>query len=123
MTKYGKKILEIINSSKDHLTAEEIFMELRKQETRVVLATVYNNLAALCEEDRIRKVSVEGCADRYDRVRKHDHLMCKYCGQLADINFFDLTKELEEQLGDSILSYDLRVNYICPMCKAKQKNS
>ena len=30
MTKYAKKILEIVESSNDHLTAEHIFMQLRE---------------------------------------------------------------------------------------------
>lgn len=38
MTKYAKKILEIVESSNDHLTAEQIFMQLRETYPTVVLA-------------------------------------------------------------------------------------
>ena len=51
MTKYAKKILEIVESSNDHLTAEQIFMQLRETYPTVVLATVYNNLNRLWEEN------------------------------------------------------------------------
>ena len=62
MTKYAKKILEIVEASRDHLTAEQVFMQLRETYPTVVLATVYNNLNRLWEENRIRKVSLEGMA-------------------------------------------------------------
>lgn len=44
MTKYAKKILEIVESSRSHLTAEQVFEQLREAYPSVVLATVYNNL-------------------------------------------------------------------------------
>lgn len=119
MTKYAEKILNLINHSKAHLTAEEIFLLLKKEEPKVVLATVYNNLNTLYNENMIRKVSLEGEPDRYDRIQKHDHLICKNCGKLSDITFEDFTKKLEEQLQEGILSYDLKVFYICPDCREK----
>ena len=41
VTKYAKQILNIVNQSKRHMTAEQIFLELKKTEPRVVQATVY----------------------------------------------------------------------------------
>ena len=105
MTKYGKKILEIVSSSRSHMTAEEIFDALRQTYPTVVLATVY------------RKVSVEGMPDRYDRIQRHDHLVCRRCGKLSDIDLGDLTAELEKKAGISILSYDLKLNYLCEECR------
>lgn len=117
MTQNGKRILDIILHSEDHLTAEQIFLQLKKIAPKTVLATVYNNLHMLCEEGLIRKVSVEGSPDRYDKAVKHDHLVCKGCGALSDMTFSDLTESLSAQLGQPILSYDLKVNYICPTCR------
>ena len=86
MTRYGKLILEMIEGSREHMTAEQIFMQLKKREPKAVLATVYNNLNLLCREERIRRISVEGASDCYDRVEKHDHLVCRKCGRLSDMN-------------------------------------
>ncbi|WP_367178528.1 Fur family transcriptional regulator [uncultured Gemmiger sp.] len=119
VTKYGKKILEIVSSSHSHMTAEEIFDVLRQTYPTVVLATVYNNLNRLWQDDLIRKVSVEGMPDRYDRIQRHDHLVCKQCGRLLDIDLGDLTKQLEKKAGLSILSYDLKLTYLCEDCKKK----
>ena len=119
VTKYGKKILEIVSSSHSHMTAEEIFDVLRQTYPTVVLATVYNNLNRLWQDDLIRKVSVDGMPDRYDRIQRHDHLVCKQCGRLLDIDLGDLTKQLEKKAGLSILSYDLKLTYLCEDCKKK----
>ena len=121
MTKYAKKILEIIAASGRHLTAEQIFMELRKTYPTVVLATVYNNLNRLWEEEQIRKVSVEGMPDRYDRIQRHDHLVCKKCGKLLDVDLGDLTVELEKKSGVSIFSYDLKLLYLCEECREESR--
>ena len=123
MTKYAQQILDMINATSDHLTAEQIYLRLKASNSKAVLATVYNNLNLLYEQDQVRKVSVEGYPDRYDKTRKHDHLVCKMCGALSDICFSDLTAQLQAQIPEEILSYDLKIYYICPSCRNKAENA
>lgn len=59
MSRYADLILELINQSKEHMTAEQLFLELKKTEPKVVQATVYNNLNALYQNGLIRKLSIE----------------------------------------------------------------
>lgn len=120
MTKYEKDIFAIINTSREHLTVEQIFLKLKEAHPNVVLATVYNNLNKLLKEELVRKVSIEGMQDRYDRMKKHDHLVCRQCGKLADVTLEDLSASLRKQLGEDFLYYDLKVYYVCPECRAKQ---
>ena len=122
MTRNGKLILDIINNSCEHLTAEQVFFEAKKVVPKIVLATIYNNLNQLTEDGLIRKISIVGNPDRFDKATKHDHLVCCKCGALSDICFSDLTASLSEQLGEPILSYDLNVNYICPKCRKENSN-
>lgn len=118
--RYESKILEIISSSHAHMTAEQVFFTLKQEYPGVVLATVYNNLNSLCQQGKIRKISVEGCPDRYDRNTRHDHLVCRRCGSLADIHLEDITAQLEQQTGFVIDGYDLKIQYLCPRCRAAQ---
>lgn len=75
MTKNVAYILDIINDSDNHLTAEQIFLSLKERNRTVAQATVYNNLSYLYKEGLIRKISVEGYPDRYDKILRHDHLV------------------------------------------------
>lgn len=120
MTKYEKAILEIITTSYEHLTANQVYERLKERYPNVVPATVYNNLNKLWESGLIRKVSIEGMPDRYDSAQKHDHLVCKRCGKILDITFEDLTAPLRSQLGEDFLFYDLKVYYLCPECRAER---
>ena len=117
MTKYAKAIYEIVEASRSHMTADQIFETLRKRYPSVVLATVYNNLNKLWEEGYIRKVAVEGQPDRYDRTERHDHLVCKVCGRLQDLELPDLTGQFQQQLDVPVLAYDLKLLYICEDCR------
>ena len=121
MRRNAAMILEIIDHSREHLTAEEIYLRLKAQGAKAVLATVYNNLADLYTQGLIRKVSVEGCPDRYDRMERHDHLVCRRCGKLSDIMLEDLTQKLEQSVGIQILSYDLKISYLCEDCRRKEQ--
>lgn len=59
MSRYAELILGLINQSRGHMTAEQIFLELKKTEPKIVQATVYNNLNTLCQEGLIRRLSME----------------------------------------------------------------
>ncbi|MGM9521451.1 MAG: Fur family transcriptional regulator [Oscillospiraceae bacterium] len=121
MTKYEKAIYDIVTTSYEHLTVNQVYERLKDSYPKVAPATVYNNLNKLWETGFIRKVSIEGMPDRYDSVQKHDHLVCKQCGKIMDISFEDLTAPLRSQLGEDFLFYDLKVYYLCPECRAAKK--
>lgn len=121
MTAYEREIYHIITGSRKHLTAEQIYGEMKRKYPKIVLATVYNNVNRLWNAGLIHKVSVENMPDRYDRAVKHDHLVCQRCGKLADISFDDLTASLRRQLGEDFLSYDLKVFYLCPDCREQEE--
>lgn len=119
MTRYEREIFEIVSASRDHLSAEQIFGKLREIYPSVVLATVYNNLNKLWRNGLIRKISLEGEPDRYDRTEKHDHLFCERCGKLQDVVLTDLTEQLGRQLDVPFVSYDLRLIYVCEDCRKR----
>lgn len=121
--RYEKSILNIINTSTEHMTAEQIYLTLKSSYPSVALATVYNNLNSLYQQKKIRKISIEGKPDRYDKNTRHDHLICSNCGELSDIYLSDITSQLEQQTGFPIESYDLKIQYLCPKCREKQLDS
>lgn len=120
MTKYGKLIADVVLSSSDHPTAEEIYLRVREQGVQLSLATVYNNLKSLTEEGVLRRLTIDGSPDRFDRATPHQHLICYRCGALADVELRDLTDVIQQDTGLEISSYDIRIRYLCDKCR-KQK--
>lgn len=114
--------MKIIQSSDRHMTAEEIFLECRAQSLKVSVATVYRNLGAMVEQGLIRKLSVTGQPDHYDRnMFPHEHVVCVVCGKLRDVYVEGLEELLESSVGVKLDSYDLCMRYICPECSGKTK--
>ena len=119
MTKQRKLIVSIIQQSDKHLSAEEIYVQAKQQMPMIVLATVYNNLNALTDQNVIRRVSMHGQKAYYDKnVIPHEHIMCERCGKISDAHVGDLTQLLRERSGLDITSYELNLRYICDACKA-----
>lgn len=123
MTKYGKLISDIIYNSDKHLTAEQIYIKMKENSSGIVLATVYNNLNSLVTQGKLRRITVQGSPDRYDKATRHDHLVCDKCGKLSDVFIKDITANIEKEIGCSISSYDLSVHYICDNCKKNKEKS
>ena len=123
MTKQRTLILQILNQpDRHHLTADEFFVLAKIQMPTIAMATVYNNLNAMCDAGMISRIHTDGGADCFDRVtEKHDHLLCDACGRLTDIHLPDVAAELSASVGEDIRSYDLTLHYLCPDCRKKSR--
>lgn len=120
MSKQRDLVYDIIHASHTHLNAEEVFFEAKKRMPSIVLATVYNNLNALSDQQKIRRVHIKGEADRYDLgTPRHDHLICEKCGKIKDIETQDFIHEIEQDMNVEITSYDLVLHYLCEDCQNK----
>lgn len=121
MTKQRKLILDIIMSSVEHMTAEEIYMKAKQMQPSIAVGTVYRNLGLMTEAKEIRRISIPNAPDRYDKsIIPHEHLICQNCGELSDISVTDLKYYIQKQTGIEILSYELNLKYICDKCKNEE---
>jgi len=120
VSKMSAEILQIIGSSMEHLTAEEIYLLCKQRGVKCSIASIYRNLSFLAEHGHIHKLSFPGEADRYDKtVLPHDHLICEKCKHVSDINIDNLKQLLERQIGTEIDYYELSMHYVCPKCKGQ----
>ena len=118
MTKNKQLIIDILTESGGHLTAEEVFLEAKKRSEKISLATVYNNLNALCEESAIRRMSSSDGKDRYDKAyMPHGHLVCEKCRKIIDFPSEGIADVVLRNTGVRAESYDLNVYYVCDDCK------
>ena len=118
VTKQKKLVLDIIEKSHKHPTAEEVFFEARQQMPNIALGTVYRNLNSLVDEGFVRRITLSGTPDRFDRKKcDHDHLVCQKCGKLKDVFLSGIADEIKINSGNEIISYELNAYYICDSCK------
>ena len=123
MPKYAEEILAAVTELQRHPTAEQVFLEMKRKHPRIALGTVYKHLNALAEEGLLLRITEPGSPDRYDRTERHDHLICSRCGKITDVRLPDMQERIREALGQEILSYDLRIRYICPACREQEKDN
>lgn len=109
-----------VRSLHGHPTADDVFMEARKVEPAISLATVYRNLRALVAEGQIRERPFLGVGRFEINRRPHAHLVCRNCGAIADFDP-DLTALLKpirrRVLGWQAEEVDLEVSGLCPRCR------
>ena len=82
-------IQEIVYGTNSHPTADWIFQKAKVKIPNISLGTVYRNLKQL-EDAQLIKTIYDGKIARYDWNREpHNHLKCKICGDLNDVQLFD----------------------------------
>lgn len=123
-SKQRELILNYILNSHEHLTADTIYADLKKDNPELSLGTVYRNLTKLTEIGAIKKVSLPNQVDKFDKnLEPHAHFICDDCGSITDINIPGMDKFLDkvsDEDGISIRKYDLTLNGICRKCKSKK---
>lgn len=122
MTRQRALLLSIFRSEAccgKHKTADEILELAKKEMPGISRATVYNNLRSMENEGLIRRITSEGGADVYDSsFELHGHLICTECHSITDVDTPGLLSELCSLAGVSVDSYELKLRYVCPACKA-----
>ena len=111
-------VLQVLRESEGHLQADEIYRRVKEKYPGVVLATVYNNLHALCEAGLIRHIPTMEGADFYDKtVTPHEHAVCSVCGKLMDADLENFEAVLRQHTKLPILHYDLILHTVCSQCE------
>ena len=119
-TKQKKLILEIINNSYNHLSAEEIYNIAKEDIPNISLGTVYINLNLLFENGNIRKIKSDDNIDHYDNLKKeHNHFICSKCNKIYDI--FETEKINKKISCGIVMNYEKNYKGICNNCIKEEK--
>ena len=121
-TRQRRLVLEAVKSRKDHPSADEIYLDVRKKDEKISRGTVYRNLNILDKDGDITHVRVPS-ADRYDlRLDLHYHMFCTGCGAVIDAPIpyrEDYDRIVEAETGFSIRRHRTIFEGLCSECRAK----
>lgn len=115
-------VLAFLMECTGHPTASEIFEGVNRLDPRSSRATTYNNLRDLVQAGLVREVAVEGRAARFDaKDMRHHHFICDRCGNVEDIDWYNVPKPSSRSLGKRILrEYELIFRGLCAKCAPRR---
>lgn len=114
-------LLSILESRRDHPTAEQIYQEVRRQMPAISFNTVYKTLEVFCQKGLVIKVNPMHEVARYDiDTRYHAHLICRQCHFIVDLpDEAAPAPPLAEEAkaGFLVERYSLTFWGLCPQCQ------
>lgn len=129
--RYSKKreaILNAIQSTNCHPSAEWIYQQLKPSHPDLSLGTVYRNLTFFLEHDLVQRVGTVQGQERFDAiVTPHSHFVCDCCGSILDLPEIDsgagLDQSVSQQYGLAVQRHKLTFYGLCPSCTNQQHNN
>lgn len=115
-------VLDIVYHSGGHLTADEVYAQVRAQSPYVDLSTVYRNLVFLRQQGLVGELRLEGQPARFEAVRggeEHHHAVCTRCGAMLEIDHTDLASleaVLRDKYGFQLEPVHLTLPGLCQAC-------
>jgi len=93
-------VLEAVESSEDHISAEEIHAKAKARYPYLNISTVYRTLDLLKEQGLVAESDLGGGRLVYHPEGKahHHHLVCKKCGKVTDIDA-SVFQQLKDELS------------------------
>ena len=120
-TKQRSRILEILQETTTHPTANWIYDRAKIEFPNISMGTIYRNLAVLEEMGMLQKLSCGSTFDRYDaNVEPHIHFVCRKCSGVSDIHDDIPKARLQEAISGidmQIDTYDLTCYGVCKDCQ------
>ena len=131
VTEQRLAIFAALAGSRDHPSAEQIFLAVRHKLPNISLATVYKNLEALRAAGAASDVTTLHEQGRYEAAlpgtgagRPHHHLVCVSCKKVIDVHdarFDALRVSPRVTQGFEVRAVRVQVEGICPDCRAASK--
>ena len=115
-------ILKCVEEAASHISAEEIYAQVRIPYPQMNISTVYRTLELVKELGLVTETDLGDGRVRYHCIGKghHHHLVCEKCGEIIDME----ESALSPLWADIQQKYNFQVNMkhlaffgICPKCQ------
>lgn len=125
--KYSRQreaIKEYLAHTKEHPTADVVYMNIRNTYPNISLGTVYRNLNFLAEQGEILKINCRDGSDRFDgNSTLHYHFLCNECGKVLDLNMESIEHInviANAGFNGQIKGHTTFFYGVCPQCCSKE---
>ncbi len=127
LTKGCKRVLEVLEKTKDLSSAQDIHSQLRSEDVGAPgLTTVYRSLESLVSLGLVQAVDLGDGERRFELIEPgehHHHIICDDCRSSIHLDMC-LVEELENAIA-SKYGYDVRSHILeifgkCPDCKKRR---
>lgn len=108
LTYQRREILDKFLRREEHITAEELYHDLKKKNPKIGFSTVYRALKLLREAGLVKEVDFDERKARFEHKyahSHHDHLICIKCGKAIEF----LNNEIEKLQEKITKKYKFRV--------------
>ncbi len=123
-TVHRKAVLSVLDEARWHLTADEVYEEVKKTLPRISKGTVYRNLRILRDRGDIAALELSGALTRFEGRREpHYHFVCESCGCVFDLDEpvdHELNARVEKKSGFRIAYHHLEFRGRCSGCESTQ---
>lgn len=121
----------LLENEEEHLSAEDVYLLVKKISAVIGLATVYRTLELLSELRIIHKLNFGDGVTRYEFRREgaehhHHHLICLNCGIVDEITedmLGPIEERIEKEYKFHIVDHRLTFHGICRECKTRMNSS
>ncbi len=119
-TRSQERIMEVLQSLKRSISAQDLYIELRNREQDMGLATVYRSLEALKIQGEVQVRALANGESVYSPIKSdRHHLTCVNCGVSIAIDecpVHDLEKQLEKSHTFKVYYHTLEFFGLCQKC-------
>ena len=120
-------ILDVLETSDEHLHAEALYNQAKTLDPNISLATVYRTLAVLKEMGLVEEHRLGQEHGHYESVRRgpHYHFTCLGCGKVIEFStplVTQITHELVEREGVCVIGAHLHLSGYCTQCQRQNQN-
>jgi Fur family transcriptional regulator, ferric uptake regulator len=118
MTPQRMLILDAIEETHEHISAEEIYAGVIKKYPHINISTVYRTLELLKKLGLVTETDFGGGRVRYHSAEKghHHHLVCRNCGRVIDLDEGELSPLKDMLLTKYKFNAELRHLAITGQC-------
>lgn len=113
-------IFEILEGNTAHLSAEDVFKEIRKSYPTISFTTVYKTLEIMEKMGEIMKITIDEERKHYDPdTNIHHHIICLRCSKISDIKDGSIKPKLPREILDEFTpsSYHISFYGTCKKCR------